>query len=48
MKPKCPFYKKTCGSPNECSFQVWHYGKKECKKGGLLRTPTKLKYLEEK
>jgi len=49
MKPKCPFYRDgVCSTPNECNFIVWHYQKKECRKGGLLRTPTKLKYMEAK
>ena len=47
MKEKCPFYKKICGNPNECVFQIWHYSKKECRKGGILKTPNKLKCMEE-
>lgn len=46
MRPKCPFYRKTCSNPEKCCFEIWHYQKKECRKGGLLRTPDKLKYLE--
>jgi len=47
MKEHCPFYKGECGNPNDCVFKVWHYQKQECKKGGLLKTPNKLKYLED-
>ena len=48
MKPKCPFYmNKLCGSTNKCPFQIWYHEQKQCRKGGLLKTPTKLKHLEE-
>jgi len=43
MKPKCPFYQGTCSNNDYCEFEVWHYDKKECRKGGLLKTPKKLK-----
>ena len=47
IKPKCPFYKGTCNKPDDdCPFIVWHYQKKECRKGGLLKTPKKLQHLE--
>jgi hypothetical protein len=49
MKPKCSFYQGTCSNPSDdCPFIVWHYQKKECRKGGLLITPNKLKYMETK
>jgi hypothetical protein len=47
MKPKCPWYRKICDNPNFCPFQIYHYDKCECRKGGLLKTPNKLMYLEE-
>jgi len=48
MKEKCPFYAEgKCKNPNHCLFENYHYQKKQCIKGGLLKTPKKLKYLEE-
>jgi len=46
MRAKCPFYRGIYINQMFCPFQVYHYQKKECRKGGLLKTPNKLKYLE--
>jgi len=48
MEEKCPFYQGICSNRDDCVFQVWHYTKKECRKGGLLKTPKKLLYMEER
>lgn len=47
MKPKCPWYiNKNCGNPNDCVFKVAHYHNINCRKGGLLKTPNKLRWME--
>ena len=48
MKEKCPFYGNgTCMNKDKCEWEIWHFQKKECRKGGLLKTPKKLEAKEE-
>ena len=48
MKEKCSWYRGgICDNPNECPFRYFYYQTTQCRKGGLLKTPNKLKYLEK-